>query len=519
MRSTLHRIIGGIIVIIVAILAFIVFQGLFRFLFLDMESRSLFLWDADEWLAAVSERGGLSVFLNGFLVQFFHIPILGTVLTSLVFTAIFSSVSESSSIWLGRDNTLRFWLSPIYLLPAALLGAEMVTSSYSLQAATDFLLVSICLMICTKAAERSRKGFWMTAVFSVAFLYYALVPDHYGKYGAADMKLIYAAYIFLPVTMAVSAAVGNKSAGMCISLSKGVFILVCSSVTWCLPLLKYVEKERRPRQEQLAQISYYARNGQWSYLLTVCRNIDMENHLLLNYANLAMSHQGILASHFTDFRQDSEKSLCVGSDMSAGSMLVQAMIYYQMGNIAAAQDMAFEANQYEYSPFLIQMLVKTNLIFGSYEVASRYIRILGKTLFYRDWASDACECMERLKDDGTVSSPLGKELLHKRALLPVTDAFIVKDHLISDLMHLLESAPDNVAARDYAVVSLILSHDASSLKTFVDRFYGTPVLPCLSKDMEMGLLVATNGDRDYCRRHGITDEMLRTYMNHKMQGK
>lgn len=40
-------------------------------------------------------------------------------------------------------------------------------------------------------------------------------------------------------------------------------------------------------------------------------------------------------------------------------------------------------------------LAETNLINGQYEVAAKYLRLLRKTIFYRDWAEDAMTCIMR----------------------------------------------------------------------------------------------------------------------------
>ncbi len=518
MKSDGHRFLDGIIFTAVTGSLFLVLQGAFKFLLLDMEGRRLFVWDIDMWLGKISVPGGFSVCLSGFIVQFFHFPVVGTVLASLVLSLIFFLLFRCAGKVCGDGVPVGRWLFPLCLMPAAILSLEMVTASCSFQAIVDMLLICFCLKFCMDGEGRISVA--VRIALSAVFLLLAVVPDAPGKYGTADMRLIYAAWGSIPLVMLVFFCAGRMTEGKRIRVLHGTLIVLLSISVWCFPVMKLAGKWRRPRQEQLARVSYYARNDQWPYILTVCRQMDMNNYMLLNYANLALSHQGVLASRFTDFRQDSPKALCIGSDMTPGGMEVQSMIYYQMGNIAAAQDLAFEANQYEKSAFLMQMLVKSNLIFGAYDVASKYIGILERTICYRSWAVEARQCMMHLRNGGeTAYSPLEQEILRKRAGLPVTGDFVVRDNLILDLTRILESDPGNTAARDYAIVWLILSRDATSLKRFVDEFYGTQVLPGLSRDMEMGLLAATDGDLDYCRRHGVTEDVINIFLKRSGYGK
>ena len=55
-----------------------------------------------------------------------------------------------------------------------------------------------------------------------------------------------------------------------------------------------------------------------------------------------------------------------------------------------AQRFAFEAMEaipnFRKSGRCLKRLAETNLINGQYEVAAKYLRILSKTLFYKDWA-------------------------------------------------------------------------------------------------------------------------------------
>ncbi len=502
---------------VVAVALFFLLQGQFRYVFLGIGDGQVFLWDIDAWRDDILDIGGFSLWLNGFFVQFFHLPLAGTVIASVLMTFTVAFTFRICSFIRGG---FCMWMFPVMLFPTAFLCLDVVAESYSFQAVTDYLLVTGILLVCICHEEKVRifRNAWLKLPAAV-ILILITGPILRPLTIPGSHRFICAAWISLAVCCIGSFVLGKTVAsessvsfkGKVTSVPIGVLLLVLSSAAVSIPFFYFLKKYRQPRQEQVFQLSYYARNSQWSYITAVSRRMDMNNYMLLNYANLALGCQGCLLEHWTDYKQDNVQALCIKSDLTVGCMSLLSMIYYEMGNIAAAQDMAFEANQCQASAALLQMLVRTNIIFGNYCVAEKYIAKLEKTLFYRDWA----EGMRKfLNDEGVLSDPV---LSSKRKGLPETDAFIVRDRIIDDLFLLLEADPTNVVARDYAIVYLHLSRDAASLLAFVDRFYGTEVLPALSVAMQMGLLSATEGDLEYCRNHGVSDEIINLYGKQKKE--
>ena len=75
------------------------------------------------------------------------------------------------------------------------------------------------------------------------------------------------------------------------------------------------------------------------------------------------------------------------------SPLPTSEAYYHLGMVNTAQRFTFEAMEaipnFNKSGRCFKRLAETNLINGQYEVAAKYLRLLRKTIFYRDWAEDA----------------------------------------------------------------------------------------------------------------------------------
>jgi hypothetical protein len=106
--------------------------------------------------------------------------------------------------------------------------------------------------------------------------------------------------------------------------------------------------------------------------------------------NLALCQEGQLADRMYDFFQNGPEGLLPSFKRDFTLPLVTSEIYYYLGFVNTAQRYAFEAMEsipdYEKSGRVIKRLVETNLINGEYRVAYKYLKILQKTLFYRNFA-------------------------------------------------------------------------------------------------------------------------------------
>ena len=73
---------------------------------------------------------------------------------------------------------------------------------------------------------------------------------------------------------------------------------------------------------------------------------------------------------------------------------------------------------------------------------------------------------------------------------------------------ILEENPLNKAALDYTIGTLLLSKDLLAIKTFVERFSRTEVLPALPEPLQQAVISYAEHDPEYCRKYGVTDKVL-----------
>lgn len=553
MKKIAGRYLLAISVSLMALLLFIYMQSTYSFVFYNMEMQRIFVWDAAWCGNILFTIGGFATLLNGFLVQFFILPFTGALITTLLLTAI------SLFVWTSCRTIFQArYIFPLCLMPVAYLMVGMFCFSYVFQDVTNFFLGTLFLWLYTltgpNALRRAIAGallaavlFLLTGSVAVYFALCAALLDLLAQrpkpwiaalpfitvlilggisiraawladYKAAFLPLNYYMYQPESVLFAYMGWILAMAAMVCFFIARhvhaasgrpivkyGIGIVLCAGIG--IGYFHSTSKFAHERQLQFIRFSYYAECQQWDKILEEGSRMDMNNYMLLNFMNLALSHKGMLLQHLHDFNQQSPYALCIKSDMTQGCMTLLAMIYFQMGNIANAQDMAFEANQGSMNAFCMKMLVETNLIFGSYGVAERYITTLEKTLLYRKWAKE-----ERrfLYNDKAVEAD--SWLGPRRKSLPRRDHFVERDGIFADLDVLLEANPNNKAASDYAAALILLARDKDALHHYVDKYYGTPALRTLTPEMQYGLIVATE-DSAYCASHGVTKEIMEMYRN------
>ena len=256
------------------------------------------------------------------------------------------------------------------------------------------------------------------------------------------------------------------------------------------------------------EIQHYVATGQWDEILN-SKYLRLNSYLIANYCNLALSHQGRLLDNLFAFPQQGVNTLMVQgeyAEMSIETFVASPHIFYQMGNIAVARNKAFDASvAFQYgNPTIAQMLAKTNIVYGDYPIAERYLNMLKKTWGYADWAR---RYEKFLYNDAAVEAD--PELGLKRKDLPRESPDIMSRGVYVDLLNILDGGTPDRAVFEYAVAFLLLSRDAEDTRKFVEKYYATPVMPTVPVLLQEALV--EQNPADYCLSHGVSQETIDRY--------
>lgn len=161
---------------------------------------------------------------------------------------------------------------------------------------------------------------------------------------------------------------------------------------WLLPcglLVFYAPKLTNKPMQVLYRLNHYSYMENWDSILRVLSGIRLDNWLYMNYLNMALAQKGQLGDNAFLFKPQGRAALMVNLSPDGVVRMLKSDINYAVGCIAEAHHQAFDAQIAFHKGMGIQTLkrlVQTNLIFGHYAVAEKYLDIIEKAAFYKEWA-------------------------------------------------------------------------------------------------------------------------------------
>ena len=536
-------------------------QHVQKYLFFFREQLMVFLYDpsiiADRYLG----MAGPAQLLSHLLVQFFKFPYVGAVLTGLL------GVLSATLLWKSlRRISLSVLLLPLAILPVIFICDGLFDVYYDYVGLVAYFLFTLFLFIDQWLACRlpdlwrmvattllALLLFWMAGAVALLFAVCSLVIELV----AAPRK---SWLLVLPIlVILITGAICVKTSLLAdyrYAFQNGAYYEPILKPTnfyhtpWILtavlpllaPLAHFASSKLRPMWlgvcslALLILVGLFAvrsanRNGQKMYPMIAMDHFIVAhdwqgllnspytksgNFLLMNRLNLALSHEGKLLDNFFDYPQVGPYSILtelkqLSLDVEITTTLSE--IFYQMDNIASAMEKAFntvEGLRYG-SPSNLQMLVRTNIIFGAYPLAEKYIRLLEKTLFYKDWATDQRRYLyneELINNDPEYGAK-------RRSLPDNCEEFTQSRGAYADLLLTIRTNPKAIAARDYAIGYLLLANDSPHINAFADEFYGTELMPKTPQRLQEAIVAANEKDLDYCRARGVSEQTIEQYQQLK----
>ena len=227
--------------------------------------------------------------------------------------------------------------------------------------------------------------------------------------------------------------------------------------------------------------------------------------------NLALAETGQLVDKVFHYTQAGSDGVFPTWSMTVESGKLLSDIYWSMGHIAYAQRMAMEANTLsdgDYDPAMMLRLIETNLVFGAYEVAGKYIGILEK-----DSSSQKAATGYRrfLYDDAAVDSD--PVLGPKRRCIPSEDHISLSGGIEEDLKRIIRTNPSHRITLEYLGAIYLLDCDMEAFKAMVDEFYGTEALPELHGAFAEAACMLSEVHHGYWKTVGVDKAVHNRYLD------
>ena len=544
----------------------IVFGALFAFLqmcfeyhFYYIEQSQLFLFSEAYIRNKLLLPGGFSMLVAEFLVQFFIRPYVGALVTAVLLTGvgvctagIVKRIAPVSGLFIlyvlpmlallfmHFDFNYRVQGTVCYLMMMALLCGYMRIRNDLFRLVAGCVLVPVLFwlagsitvlfagMVCLFEGLRKTPKWYISLIgvaevllLGVGTVYFSLMgeyrwvfgPDLYYHYTLHPKEIIYYSWICLPLVFLIAFFVRNKNSLSGKKLFAGIsciaqLAMIAAVLWWGMP--KYSDAKTL----KLKKLDYFARTEQWDKTIEECKG-KLTNFLYMCHLNMALANKGELSDKMFNFDQRGPQGLLVQWNKSETISCMLSDIYITMGATASSQEMAFEgyvSAMEDGNPRMLKRLVQTNLIYGTYPVAEKYISILEKTYAYRDWAQSQRKYL--YNDEVVESDPI---LGTRRRMLPDRNSLAMIKGLAGDLALFLEKGPANSAALQYLGAMYLLAKDLEGFKALVEKYYGTEFLPVLPVHFQEAVIVMSEKEPDYWKRFNVSETIVARFTDYKKQ--
>lgn len=520
-----------------------------KYIFQYFEQRQTFFADAGFIRSALGQVGGCTILLSDLIIQFFVCPAAGIILTSLLLTLI-SLVSyrifrHISGKW---DTTL------LGILPGAGCVLQMYNMNFQYSGIVSLFIMVLCLwgyinikkdlprLVCGTLMVLALFAFSgaIASLFAISVLLieaftgtkgawkFLLVPGAIAAAGAialgagaaADIKHLLEPFAYFTLRVDISDVAylswGCWSIALLLACLRSVISTASKVFSGCFLAVQLTgifflcffggRAFVNTSDIFFRELNQLARNREWERIIQRYGNRPSDNLLFQNYLAVALAEKGLLADRTFDYNFKNIRSVFVETNKTPYVSNLLGDVFYSMGELGLAQRYYFESNESrgDYSPACLQKLVMTNLAYGAYGVAEKYLSLLEKTLFYKGWA-ERYEGL--LYDDASVEGdPVAGPL--RRCIFP-DNKLSGLGGLDIDFRRILRANPEHSQTMQYLGTVLLLMKDIEAFMGLLEEFYGTSVLSGeLPLSFQQAVCVFANGNTEILEKYNVSAETI-----------
>ncbi|MDF9829234.1 DUF6057 family protein [Parabacteroides sp. PF5-6] len=478
------------------------------YLFFTLEQNQLLVYSWPYFLKEIFyQPGGPIQFIGAFVIQFFRFPYMGE-----AFTSLFLAATWLLTVFIGRRIAPKAILYILAFVPVFFLLLLHLDFNYNYTGTLSFVLTLAFFLGytgITRYAIRTLAGaitipvlYWAIGPVSCFFAFYILIweilhrtPKSYRSFlvwieslglAAVGFYLLWTPNfnnvffysgiealpirfylpwisfaLFLPVVWLLRRWTPKKR--YVIALHTGLQMACIVLLAW-QGIFKTVDLNSL----YLMKYDFHTQHQQWHRIVSTSKG-PQNSYFRLCYLNLALAEEGVLAEQGFRFDQKGIQGLVTQWNGEVVSSALLSDIYFAQGNIGMAQAMAFESNinsMFGGKPRMLQRLVQTNLIYGAWPIAEKYLNVLEKTLYYKDWAKEQKRFL--YNDAAVEADPLLGE--KRKNLIPDNHLSGPWDPRI-DLQAIAAHHPQNKVAVEYLGMAHLLSKNLTAFKEFLKEYY------------------------------------------------
>ena len=548
--------------IVISILGWLVF-GILLFLWQEkhlpfhyayIEQFRLFHFSAEYFIEHGSYASGLIEYIASFFIQYFNEPYIGSGTVTLLLLAIGIGMQQIFQRFTPRIIPLAYLLPALFLLLAGidfnyhlegtlafaltvwLLNAQiriirpihrmisgiLISWLIFYLAGPAFIIFALCAVIYEWYKQELPKtiSIWILpiAFLPACYVYFIahseasrfiFLPDAYINHRLKSESILYYSWISLPLLFILACFLPRWEKPVSPWL-KGLSVSI-QLIAAIVILYQGNEKYNSPSLRQVKELDHYSRNQQWDSILNL-QLTSNRNLLLACFKNLAMAQKGILADKGMFNKEIGNRGLWLDWDQTATVGTLLSDLYYAMGHIALSQRYAFEsviASEWKANPYLFLRLIQTNLIYGHYDIAKKYIHLLEDTR-YREQAN-----MYRkfLYNDTLVEQD--PELGSKRKGISGSKGLSEMKGLPNDLLEIATANPENKIVLAYLGMYILFEKSIPLFQKLMEDFYQTPALKPMPTLFQEAIIISYESQPEKWEQYGITEATQKRFKEFK----
>ena len=523
------------------------------------EQIQLFVFSSSYFWSYFSKPAFLARLGGDFLTQFLYFKTGGALLvTFLLLTEwwlIFLTLKRFFSVETRRAASPRTWYAAS-LLPVMFEWVSFSNHSFSLSLSISIIIALSIFLIYTKTTGKISivVGFLLIPVLYMivgasVFLFLILVilyDIHCGRKQFIYWAVIFVFAVAIPVIFRYYFLLNLKQAFLypyleikqglsMVSLGALVLLFVCfkkiklktrmtstklnstrisfvqnlTSVLTMIVLFSILivglVKTTDRKQESIFGMSIEAYHENWDKVLEIMEKNELKSPIATSYANLALSKKNLLGERLMDFYQPFSSGLLLPNAPNVNWFAVFSAsdAYYHIGDMEMAQHAAMVgmiSTPQQRSVRLVERLAKINMATGDVPVATKYMRMLGSTLFHKiDSESGITNSAQN-----SLQQYFAKDIIRRATDIKLS------------LELLAESNPDNLPAVNYLLCFYLLNKDIPAFYKAYTSYCKDKINP-VPKVYSEALLIyfaATKSTMKQVTEYGISPEVIKLFSDY-----
>ncbi len=415
-----------------SVVSALVFAGSFLFLWLQIpqyllyqEQYQLFQFTSSYFTSSISVPGGLADYISEFVVQFYYVPLYGSLLAALVLTlsqiflglacrrcsmpdVAYVLAAIPSVLYLGAmgdENILFSFAVAMMLTTLFVLAFTKIQTGSSI--ADDFILILGFVLLYWLAGPFAfvlivawgiiRRRSVATALLMAWLIVWGIHSIWFEQYPLSSLMCginyyripeVYPAIIFIiPVLVCAVPLVTLIKKKVKPIIAYGITAAVVVFAIIYVPSCFNADKSRILAYDSLV------RQGRWADIIERAKTERPTDAFSLQAVNLALGMTGQLTESMFQFEQQGIEGLMENYKLDNTSLLVTAEAFFRLGLTNIAFFTTFDLQEAimndRKSGRFMKRMAECMIINGYYDVAAKYIGLLKNTLFYKDWARQA----------------------------------------------------------------------------------------------------------------------------------